>query len=129
METGRPGRDFCLGSRELGGVRTTLVTLQVADVKQFDRPHFFCEDVSPLRSTRDLQLGCAAVAAGRSLDVSREMGAGGLRLADSTDPRAEESRDLQTDGRHRAWVVSVWAADEERRWKLGLSVSKGDFCS
>lgn len=70
VETGRPGR-------ELGSVRTTLVTLEVADVKQFDCPHFFCEGVSPLRSIRDLQLGCAAIAAGRSLGVSRETGAGG----------------------------------------------------
>lgn len=124
---GDPGETSALGSRELGGVRTTPVTLQVADVKQFDCPHFFCEDVSPLRSTRDLQLGRAAAAAGRSLGVSRETGAGGLRLAGSTDPGAEESRDLRTDGGRRARVVSVWAADKERRWKLGSPCPKVTF--
>lgn len=71
------GEASALDSREWGGFRTTLVTLEVADVKQFDCPRFFCEDVSPLRSIRDLQFGCAAIAAGRSLGMSREVGAGG----------------------------------------------------
>lgn len=38
-----------------------------------------------------MQLGCAAITAGRSLGMSREMGAG------AGDPKAEESRNLQTD--------------------------------
>ena len=42
----RLGEASALDSRESSGFRTTLVTLEVADLKQFDCPHFFCKDVS-----------------------------------------------------------------------------------
>ena len=73
---GNLGEASALDSRESSGFRTTLVTLEVAGLKQFDCPHFFCKDVSPLRSIRDLQLGYAAITAGRALGMSGEMGAG-----------------------------------------------------
>ena len=69
------GEASALDSRESSAFRTPLVTLEAAGLKQFDGPHFFCNGVS-LRSIGDLQLGCAAITAGRSLGMSRDMGAG-----------------------------------------------------
>lgn len=78
-----------IDSREvLSGFRTTPVT-KVADLKQFDCPHFFCKDVSHSGASGVCSWGVQLL---RQVTGYEQRNGGRGR-----DPKAEESRNLQTD--------------------------------